>query len=321
MVFIPSLILTHLWCLKLIKTKILYIAAHSRSGSTVLDRALAQVDGAFTVGEIRNIWHRSFTENQLCGCNQKFNECQVWQKIVSETNIDTTFSENMHKLSRVVDRYKKIPQIIYPSLRGSSLNKQMIEYQEGLSKIYTGVVKTVRPEFIIDSSKSSSYAMHMQQLKEFDVHIIHLVRDSRSVAFSRLRKKKRPEIHWKDEYMAQTPAYKTGYQWDLMNVSMDLLKCFGGYTLVRYEDFMRNPKDIVGNIMNDIGLYNKSISFIKDKQIELGVDHTVSGNPMRFKTGNIELRVDDQWKGEMTKFNKNIVTAMTYTQLKKYGYV
>lgn len=303
------------------KQKILYIAAHSRSGSTILDRILGQIDGAFTVGEIRNIWHRSFAENQLCGCSQKFNECQIWQKIVTNTNIDTNFSEGMYKLSRVVDRYKKIPQIIYPSLRTNNLSKQMIEFQEGLSEIYTGVEKAVKPEFIVDSSKSSSYAMHLQQLKGFDVHVVHLVRDSRAVAFSRLRKKKRPEIHWKDEYMAQTPAYKTGYQWDLMNFSMDLLQKFGGYSLVRYEDCMRNPTGVVDKIMNDMGLYNKNISFIKDKHIELGMDHTVSGNPMRFKVGDIELRVDDQWKDEMTKFDRNIVTAITYTQLKKYGYL
>ena len=303
------------------KTKILYIAAHSRSGSTILDRVLGQIDGAFTVGEIRNIWYRSFAENQLCGCNQKFNECKIWQDIVSEAGIDADFAQDMHKLSRVVDRYKKIPQIIYPTLRGSDLNKTMTKFQEGLTKIYTGIETSIKPEFIVDSSKSSSYAMHLQQLKGFDVHVVHLVRDSRAVAFSRLRKKKRPEIHWKDEYMARTPAYKTAYQWDLMNLSMDLLKKFGSYSLVRYEDFIKDPKGVVQTILNDMALSNKNISFIKGKKIELGMDHTVSGNPMRFKVGDIELRVDEQWKNEMTKFNKKVVTFMTYPQLKKYGYL
>ena len=35
-----------------------------------------------------------------------------------------------------------------------------------------------------------------------DLHFVHLVRDCRAVAYSRMKKKKRPEIHWKDEYTA-----------------------------------------------------------------------------------------------------------------------
>lgn len=194
--------------MKLSKPKVIYIAAHSRSGSTIVDRVLGQVHGGFTVGELRNIWQRSFIENQLCGCHSKFTECDVWKEIVKGSAFDTKYAEKMHSISRKVDRFKKIPQIIFPKLSSALFKRDMSEYLEGLSKLYTGVNKIVEPEFIIDSSKSSSYAMH---LRHIDLHIVHLVRDSRAVAYSRMRKKKRPEIHWKNEYMAVTPAYKTAF--------------------------------------------------------------------------------------------------------------
>lgn len=303
------------------KNKILYIAAHSRSGSTILDRVLSQVEGAFTVGEIKNIWLRSFQENQLCGCGRKFNECDVWKRIIDKTGITESFSVNMHKLSREVDRYKKIPQILYPSIRGNVLNNKFLSYQNGLEKLYKAIFESENPEFIIDSSKSPNYAMHLMSLKDFDVHVLHLVRDSRAVANSRLRKKKRPEIHWKDEYMAVTPAYKTALQWNMMNFAMDSLAKNGNYTLVRYEHFMDNPVEVVEQVLADMSVNDKDLSFIDDKKITLGVDHTVSGNPMRFKVGEIELRVDDKWKEELSKKNQNIVSVLSRKRLKQYGYL
>jgi hypothetical protein len=302
-------------------SKILYIAAHSRSGSTILDRVLSQVEGAFTVGEIKNIWLRSFQENQLCGCGSKFNECDVWKRIVDNTDITESVSVNMHNLSREVDRYKKIPQILHPSLRGKALNNKVISYQNGLEELYKAIFKAENPEFIIDSSKSPNYAMHLMSLKDFNVHVVHLVRDSRAVANSRLRKKKRPEIHWKDEYMAVTPAYKTAFQWNMMNIAMDSLAKRGNYTLVRYEDFMTNPVEVVNQVLVDMSVNDKDLSFINNKKITLDVDHTVSGNPMRFKVGEIELRVDDKWKEELSTKNKNIVSVLTRKRLKKYGYL
>lgn len=303
------------------KQKVLYIAAHSRSGSTILDRVLSQVEGGFSVGELRNIWLRSFEENQLCGCNKKFNECGIWKEIIEDTGIDNEYAKNIYEVSRYVDRFKRIPQILNRSLRGHNFNQMMRMYNEANGVLFGSISKVVEPEFIIDSSKNSSYAMHLMQLDNIDLHIVHLVRDSRAVAYSRLRKKKRPEIHWKDEYMAVTPAYKTAFQWNMMDYSIGLLKDKCDYTLIRYEDFMENPAKTIEVILNKAGIFNKDLSFVRDRYIKLSVDHTVSGNPMRFKVGQIELRPDDQWKTKLSSLNKRVVTILTYFRLKKYGYI
>jgi uncharacterized protein YndB with AHSA1/START domain len=47
----------------------------------------------------------------------------------------------------------------------------------------------------------------------------------------------------------------------------------------------------------------------------------VSGNPSRFKTGNIDLRPDEEWKVKMRGADKNVVTALTAPLLLKYGYL
>jgi len=52
--------------------KIILIAGHSRSGSTLLDRLLGEMDGFVTVGELRCLWIRGLREDQLCGCGTAF---------------------------------------------------------------------------------------------------------------------------------------------------------------------------------------------------------------------------------------------------------
>ena len=43
----------------------------------------------------------------------------------------------------------------------------------------------------------------------------------------------------------------------------------------------------------------------------LGTSHSVAGNPMRFRTGPITLRVDDAWKDEMPVRDQRIVGGLT----------
>ena len=52
----------------------------------------------------------------------------------------------------------------------------------------------------------------------------------------------------------------------------------------------------------------------------LGISHTVSGNPNRFDTGSVALRPDQAWKKDMNPRNRNLVTALTFPLLYRYGY-
>jgi UTP-glucose-1-phosphate uridylyltransferase len=61
--------------------------------------------------------------------------------------------------------------------------------------------------------------------------------------------------------------------------------------------------------------------FIKENVISLVENHTVAGNPMRFKTGKIELKLDEEWREKLNPFIRKFVTIITYPYLKKYGYL
>ena len=63
-------------------TKVLYIAGWGRSGSTILDNVLGQVDGFFSAGELMFLWRRGLIEGRLCGCGRPLRDCDVWMHIL-----------------------------------------------------------------------------------------------------------------------------------------------------------------------------------------------------------------------------------------------
>jgi len=65
------------------KIKVLYITGWGRSGSTILDNIMGQIDGFFSVGELRYIWDRNLIENRLCGCGVPLEECPIWSQILA----------------------------------------------------------------------------------------------------------------------------------------------------------------------------------------------------------------------------------------------
>ncbi|MDP9239191.1 MAG: sulfotransferase family protein, partial [Actinomycetota bacterium] len=55
--------------------------------------------------------------------------------------------------------------------------------------------------------------------------------------------------------------------------------------------------------------------------VELGVDHSVWGNPMRLRTGREPLRRDDSWRAGLPAADRRIVTALSLPALARYGYL
>jgi len=120
--------------------------------------------------------------------------------------------------------------------------------------------------------------------------------------------------------MPTYPAWKTALRWRLTNRICERFARHGGYTLVRYEDFVCEPGPTVSRILRDMGLADCSLDFINGATVQLGGNHTVAGNPIRFKTGAITLRLDDQWREDMQPGQHRLVQMLTRGALARYGY-
>jgi hypothetical protein len=62
------------------------------------------------------------------------------------------------------------------------------------------------------------------------------------------------------------------------------------------------------------------LRFIEGDRVTLRGSHSAAGNPMRFVTGEIALRRDDEWVRALSPAARRRVTALTAPLLARYGY-
>ena len=302
--------------------KVVFIAGYGRSGSTLLDRILGEVDDFFSLGEFRYIWERSLLDNQLCGCGKQFHNCDFWSAVIEEA-FGGRKDMDIRKLVRLkysVDRKRNIPRALFTFLRNHEYQSDLNAYTQALYKLYKAVQKVSGCKILIDSSKNPSQGYLLSSMPSIDLYVIHLVRDSRAVAYSWERKKIWQETDGKKVLMPIHSSQKSVVEWVGLNLLTHFLRYLNEkYMLLRYEDLANQPQSFLDKIAGNLGLKIKETVF-HDGNIKLGLNHTVSGNPFRFKTGLIEVRQDSEWEIKLNKSKRFLITALTWPLLLKYGY-
>lgn len=89
---------------------------------------------------------------------------------------------------------------------------------------------------------------------------------------------------------------------------------------LRYEDFVEEPRRIVKGILGMLREDTHRLPFAGERGVELGVSHTVAGNPNRFRSGLVQLRPDDEWASRMRPRDRALATLLTLPLLVRYGY-
>jgi hypothetical protein len=89
---------------------------------------------------------------------------------------------------------------------------------------------------------------------------------------------------------------------------------------LRYEDFVADPAASIRRILDLVGS-SRSFPAIRAGDVEVGTQHTLGGNPVKFRTGPIRLRLDDEWQSKMDRRHRASVTALTWPMIAAYGYL
>ena len=307
------------------KIDIIYIASLGRSGSTLLSMIMENLPGLTGVGELTSIWSDGFINNNLCTCGTTFKDCPVWSAVIEEafgchSKVDIW---NIRQLKRSVERFRWIPGMISPSLHSPSIRVKFEEYTDIISRLYAAIYKTSGGTTIVDSSKIPTYGFMLNSIEKTNVHIVHLVRDSRAVAYSWQKKKIRPDVMTKQTYM---PVYKPStkaLEWDFYNLLFEYLgKQVASYQLLRYEDLVSDPELAVTKILKLIFKDKVTVQPIPKTVFRDHVNesHMFGGNPVRYQDGPIEIKVDNEWLSRMSNNKRNLVTGITLPFLFRYGY-
>ncbi len=303
------------------RTKVLYVVGLGRSGSTILSNSLGQIEGFFSAGELNFIWRHNVIENRLCGCGRPFRECPVWTRVIEEAfgGMDRVDAREMMGLQALGTRTRHIPRML-TDRRDRILKERLEKLLINYGRLYAGIGGVTGSQVIVDSSKEPAHGYAMSLIPDLDFRVVHLIRDPRAAAYSWLKEKPQPDSEEKEFMHRKSPA-ESAVLWDSWNVSAEALwrRTPEKYFRLRYEDFVANPRESLKRILGLAGV-DAELPLAGEREVRLGVSHTVSGNPNRFETGSVELRPDREWKDKMSPRDKALVTVLTTPLLQRYGY-
>src|SRR5204863_6860677 len=118
---------------------------------------------------------------------------------------------------RLVDSPISIPRVLTGGWT-PTFRRRMGVYTTELRRLYAAIRDVSGAEYLIDASKDPQHAFILRTIPGFDVRVLHLIRDSRAVAYSWRRVRRRPEIHWEGRDMPRYPATRTALAWSLTNL-------------------------------------------------------------------------------------------------------
>jgi Sulfotransferase family len=306
------------------RPRVLYLGGLGRSGTTVLERVLGELPGACSVGEIVHLWQRGVLDDETCGCGEPFSRCPFWTEVGRRAfgGWDPALARRMEELRPRVDRTRFIPRLLVPRLLGRQ-ERDLREYVQTFLRMYRAILDTSGCSVVIDSSKHSSLAFCLRTEPGLDLRVVHVVRDSRGVAYSWTKEVQRPEAVG-EALMTRYSPTRSSALWIGHNLFFGLLARLGTPSrLLRYEDFVTDPRAVLGELAGFAGLPldDSALGFLHGSTATLTPSHTVAGNPMRFRTGPTTLRRDDDWRRLLPRGRRWLVSALTGPLLARYGYL
>jgi hypothetical protein len=304
--------------------RLVYVAGLGRSGSTLLSQLLGQLDAFSSVGEVHHLWRtgapRRSTE-ELCGCGRTFRDCPFWTRVLDEGGIEEIPADRVQALQRQVARIRFLPWMLGP-WRPGRYGRRLSEVQAIVDRLYGALERAAGGSRIVDATKDLAPLYLLSTMPGYQVDVVHLVRDPRGVAHSWAKLKRRPEYVDREVYMHRYGGASIALRWLYSNWLAERARGrHRGYLRLRYEDLVREPGVWLERICELADLPRPDLSFLGSGQVELRrPSHIMSGNPSRFATGRIAVRLDQDWQRAMPPGRRRLVSALTLPLRARYGY-
>ena len=305
--------------------KVLYILGGSRTGSTIVDNILNEIDGFFSGGEIRFLWER-ILEGRFCGCRRSFGDCSVWSAVLRDSfgfpQASTIDIDEVARWQRESLRVVRTPRILRAVRSGDVTDASLRAFADVADRLYSGLGDVTGARVIVDSSKRGSNGALLGLLPHVSAYYVHLVRDPRAVAYSRRRPKLNPDGRVPREMGLTGPVNSaiSWLGWNLASEAVTRRTDPSRVLVVRYEEFSSRPAETIRRITQLLGEDGAALPFVDQTTVRLRGNHTVSGNPSRFTDGIVPVRADDEWATNMATADRAVVTVLTAPMLVRYGY-
>ena len=217
------------------KPKVIYVMGAGRSGSTIFGVALGNCEGIFDAGELEAWLRRSGVPN--FGGDERL---RFWTAIRDEVGGDDLYgtrawlclehSSSLYRLDRWMHRRQLRPR-----------------YREYAEHLYHALAQTSGAAHIVDTSHYPLRVSELKHLDGIDLYLVYLVREPQSVVASFERR---------DVAQRSKPPIATNlYLWftHLLSVSVFLRYRRDRRILVRFEDFMADPDNVLREVLDMVG--------------------------------------------------------------------
>lgn len=301
--------------------RVLFIGGLGRSGTTLLERVLGELPGVCPLGEVVHLWQRDLLDDERCGCGTPFSRCDFWRAVGEHAfgGWDRVDAARVLELRARVERTRHIPRLSAVRLP-PGYRALVQEYAGFYTTLYRGAASVSGARVLVDSSKHSALAYCLRWSGEVDLRVVHMVRDSRGVAYSWTKTVTRPEASTPDEMTRYGPV-RSALLWNAHNAAFGLLGRRGvPVCRVRYETLLADPGGTVRRLAGFAGVPEGPLDFLTERSVTLGRCHSAAGNPMRFATGEIALREDEAWRTRLPVRQRRLVGLLTAPLLGTYGY-
>lgn len=313
---------------------VVYIAGSGRSGSTLLEGLLCERMDAVGVGELAYVWNRGFRLNERCGCGEPFSQCPFWRE-VAEQAFGSRGVDSLADSQRFLYRMRNVPKFRVRAFQSGAFREHLAQLVDGYERLYEAIAAVSGAAVIIDSSKFAVHGHLLAELTHGDLRVIHLIRDSRAVAYAWQKQVRRPEATTENLFMPTFGARTSANIWlqDIV-LSAGLRRQASRSVVTRYEDLVVDPQEL-DRVIGRLGVPTTAVSPGLSGAVAApptspsslghpGSLHSVSGNPSRLaQSGGSRgpLRLDEAWRRGLSARDRRVVTWMTAPYLMRYGYV
>ncbi|MEU2615706.1 sulfotransferase domain-containing protein [Micromonospora sp. NPDC007271] len=286
-----------------------------RNGSTIIGNVLGEVPGFLHVGELHFLWKNATGRgvNDRCGCGNPLTRCPLWSEILRiglppGGSLDAHAATVIHRQrTRVRTRHT------WRVLRRGAYDADTRAHAALMGAVYRGVAERTGARVIVDSTKIPGEAALLPHVPGVTPYWLHLVRDPRAVAHS-----------WREpkEYVYAMSAARSTAYWHGFNLaSAAITRRHPRRSLfLRYEEFAADPAGTVDALLRFVGA-DPAGNPVRDRTVALRQNHTVTGNPDRFRTGPTRIRdSDDAWRHTLTRRQRLAATALAWPLFTRYGY-
>lgn len=294
---------------------ILCITGWCRNGSTIIGNILGEIPGFFHAGELHFLWKNAAGKgaNSLCGCGRALTECPVWSMILPlgrPAGVQAeAFADAVIGRQRACVRTRHTWHILDRGLDGEEIRA----HADLMTMIYHAIAERTGARVIVDTTKIPGEAALLPHLPGVTPYYVHLVRDPRAVAWS-----------WREpkQYVYAMSSSKSTAYWHGFNLAARAItrRHPQRSAFLRYEEFIADPAGTIDALLRLCGA-STAANPMHGRTIDLHTNHTVTGNPDRFRTGATIVRdSDDSWRTGLSVPGRLAAAVVSSPLFWRYGY-